>query len=117
MSDKKSRFIEKNNSLSNLRKTIIAINQDLEKKIVDIKNKNVTMRSLEKVLSEKKKQRNKMAETRKLQWRDLDDLIDKMSEARDNKNIFLSALRKSMPRATAQGYGKINAPIGKELAC
>ena len=58
-----------------------------------------------------------MAETRKLQWRDLDDLIDKMSEARDNKNIFLSALRKSMPRATAQGYGKINASIGKELAC
>ena len=117
MSDKKSRFTEKNNSLSNLRKTIIATTQDLEKKIVDMKNKNVTMRSLEKVLSEKKKQRNKMAETRKLQWRDLDDLIDKMSEARDNKNISLSALRKSMPRATAQGYGKINASIGKELAC
>ena len=116
MSDKKSRFTEKINSLFSLRKTIIAINQDLEKKIDDMKNKNVTMRSLAKVLSEKKK-RNKMAETRKLQWLDLDDLIYKMSEARANKNIFLSTLLKSISRATAQGCGKINASIGKELAC
>merc|ERR1712238_365093 len=113
-SDKKSRFTEKNNSLSNLRKTIIATTQDLEKKIVDMKNKNVTMRSLEKVLAEKKKQRNEMAETRKLQWRDLDDLTDKISEARDNKNKSLSALRKSMPRATAQGLDALTRIVAEE---
>ena len=61
------------------------------------------MRSLEMVLSKKKKQRNEIAGTRKLQWRNLDDLIDKMPGAIDIKNISLSTLRKFMPRATAQG--------------
>ena len=67
-SDKHSQFTEKNNSLFNLRKAIIVTTQDFEKKIVDMKNKNETMRSLGNILSKNKRQRNKMTETRKLQW-------------------------------------------------
>ena len=72
------------------------------------------MRSLEKILSEKKKQQNEMAETRKLQWRVLDDLTDKISEARDNKNKSLSALQKSMPRATSQGLDALTRIVAEE---
>ena len=72
------------------------------------------MRSLEMVLSKKKKQRNEIAGTRKLQWRNLDDLIDKMPGAIDIKNISLSTLRKFMPRATAQGLDALTRIVTEE---
>ena len=37
-----------------------------------------------------------------------------MSEARYNKNISLSALRKSMPRATAQGLDALTRIVAEE---
>ena len=42
------------------------------------------------------------------------NLSDKMSEARDNKNKSISALRKSMSRATAQGLNALTRSVVEE---
>ena len=55
-----------------------------------------------------------MAETRKLRWRVLDDLTDKLSEARNNKNKSRSTLRKSMPRATSQGLDALTRIVSEK---
>ena len=52
---------------------------------------------------------------KKLQWCDLDDLTNKISEARDNKNKSLSVKRKSMPRSTAQGLDTLTRIVGEEF--
>eukprot|EP00591_Stephanopyxis_turris_P001553 CAMPEP_0195512374 /NCGR_PEP_ID=MMETSP0794_2-20130614/4351_1 /TAXON_ID=515487 /ORGANISM="Stephanopyxis turris, Strain CCMP 815" /LENGTH=1145 /DNA_ID=CAMNT_0040640147 /DNA_START=40 /DNA_END=3477 /DNA_ORIENTATION=+ len=112
--DKRSDLQSKEESLAGLRYKIESDTEALEAKRTDITKKSALLSDLTSALDEKKKIRNELATTRKEKWRELEDVGEKLSEARDAQSRALSDLRKSMPRATSMGLEALRKIVQNE---
>lgn len=113
--DEKESFLnDKRDKLSNLRKAVAAETKDLAAKKKEMTEKSTLLEKLQRSVDEKKRERNVMAESRKEQWRSMNELSDKVSEAKENSRRALYEMRKSMPRATSQGLDALKNIVAEE---
>ena len=95
-------------------KNIKSSKEDLRTKSNDMKQKVQLLETLSEQISSQKKVRNEMAETRKEQWRELEDVKEQRMDARETCQKALSNLRKLMPRATASGLDALTHIVERE---
>lgn len=112
--EKSETISNKRDTLSNLRRAVAGDAKDLDAKTADVAKKSQNLQALTNAIEEKQKLRNEMAETRKEQWRSLEELSERVNEARDNARKALSDIRKVMPRATSQGLDALTSIVEQE---
>mmetsp|Transcript_849 Transcript_849/g.1833 ORF Transcript_849/g.1833 Transcript_849/m.1833 type:complete len:1275 (-) Transcript_849:125-3949(-) len=113
-SEKEEMLHEKQDKLSNLRKSLATESKESEQKRNDLQEKSKVLQDLKQAIDEKRKTRNEMADARKAQWKSLTDLSDKVSEARESSRKALYDMRKSMPRATSMGLDALKHIVMQE---
>jgi len=105
---------EKEQMLANLRRTVTTGLKDIEKKASEKATKQSAVNELTKSIDDAKRERNELAEKRKGYWRTLDELNDRVSEAKEETKRAYSALRKLIPRATACGLDALSSIVQEE---
>jgi structural maintenance of chromosome 3 (chondroitin sulfate proteoglycan 6) len=112
--EKESMMTDAQDALANLRRSITAVDKDLNAKNKDVLKMEKTLDVTQQKLVEKRRDRNEMAERRKVYWGNLSELTAQVSEARDNVRRAQSTFRKVMPRNTAMGLDALNRIIQEE---
>lgn len=105
---------EKRSKLSALRKSLVSERKEMEDKKRELENKAKTLDEHVKSIEEKKRVRNEMADSRKEQWRSINELSGKVNDAKESSRKALFDVRKSMPRATAQGLDALKQIVVSE---
>ena len=113
-SEKEELLNEKRQKLSSLRKNLTAEKKELASKSKELTEKSKLLADLKRSIEEKKRVRNEMADSRKEQWRSINEISDKVSEARDASRKALYDMRKSMPRATSMGLDALKHIVVQE---
>jgi len=114
MAEKDAFRSEQQDALANLRRTHQTAADSLKTKTAEITKKAITMERLQTHLEQTKTQRHDMAESRKSQWAEYDELSAQISEARDMARGAQSALRKVTPRATNMGLEALRRIVKEE---
>jgi len=114
MAEKDAFQNEQQDALANLRRTHRTASESLKTKTAEITQKTINMERLQTHLEQTKTQRHDMAETRKSQWAEYDELSAHISEARDMARGAQSALRKVTPRATNMGLEALRRIVQEE---
>lgn len=114
MAEKDAFRSEQQDALANLRRTHQTAADSLKTKTAEITKKAITMERLQTHLEQTKTQRHDMAESRKSQWAEYDELSAQISEARDTARGAQSALRKVTPRATNMGLEALRRIVKEE---
>jgi len=112
--DKETLLREKEQLLVNLRRTVNNGLKDMEKKVTDKAKKQSAINDHSRDIEDTKRKRNALAEKRKEKWRILDELNDRVSEAREEAKRTRSNFRKLMPRATALGLDVLPRIVQEE---
>ena len=86
--EKEELLHEKQSKLSSLRKSLATEGKEVEAKKKELQEKGKLL---------------EMADSRKEQWRSINELSDKVQDAKETSRRSLYDMRKSMPRATSQG--------------
>lgn len=113
-SEKEEGLNEKRVKLSSLRKSLATETKESSQKANELQEKSKLLQDLKKSIEEKKRVRNEMADSRKEQWRSINELSDKVSEAREASRKALYDMRKSMPRATSMGLDALKHIVVQE---
>jgi len=112
--DKVSILKDSQDTLGNVRRSITSMENDITNETNQLSKKEKTLDSLQQTLLEKKRERNEMAEQRKVNWSELSTLSANVSEARENERRAHSTLRKVMPRNTAMGLNALSRIVQEE---
>eukprot|EP01082_Thalassiosira_pseudonana_P006049 g5626.t1 g5626 contig2:932052-935830(-) len=113
-SEKEEWLNEKRDKLSSLRKSLVTEKKESEAKRKDLQAKSKLLENMKRDVDEKKRVRNEMADSRKEQWRTINELSDKVSEARETSRKALYDMKKSMPRATSMGLDALKHIVVQE---
>lgn len=113
-SEKQDLLDEKREKLSSLRKTLASEQKDLAAKSKDLTEKSKLLSDLKRSIDDKKRVRNEMADSRKEQWRSINEISDKVQEAREASRKAMFDMRKSMPRATSMGLDALKHIVVQE---
>ena len=113
-SEKEELLHEKQSKLSSLRKSLVTEEKEVEAKKKELQDKSKLLDDLTKSIEEKKRVRNEMADSRKEQWRSINELSDKVHDAKETSRRALYDMRKSMPRATSQGLDALKKIVASE---
>jgi structural maintenance of chromosome 3 (chondroitin sulfate proteoglycan 6) len=114
LEDKHVLLKEKEQTMVNLRRTVTTGLKDTEKKGSEASKKQAAISELTKEIDDAKRKRNELAEIRKEQWRALDELNEKVLEAREVVKQASSAIRKIIPRNTAMGLDALSSIVAEE---
>ena len=112
--EKEELLHEKQSKLSSLRKSLVTEGKEVEAKKKELKEKTKLLENITKDIDEKKRERNEMADSRKEQWRSINELSDKVHDAKEASRRSLYDMRKSMPRATSQGLDALKQIVASE---
>lgn len=112
--EKEELLHEKQSKLSSLRKSLVTEGKEVEAKKKELKEKTKLLENITKNIDEKKRERNEMADSRKEQWRSINELSDKVHDAKEASRRSLYDMRKSMPRATSQGLDALKQIVASE---
>ena len=112
--EKESMLRESQDTLANLRRSVTSLETDLAVKKKELVKKEKSLELTQVKLSDKRRVRNEMAESRKACWSDLSELQSDIVDARDNLRKAQSRFRKAMPRNTAMGLDALNRIIQEE---
>lgn len=112
--DKATFLNEQQDTLANLRRTVTMFESDIGNKKDEVAKNDRMLDSLNKSVSEKKRERNEMAEKRKSQWGALSELSAQVTDAKESARRAYSSMRKSMPRNTAMGLDALDRVIREE---
>ena len=112
--EKESMLTDSQDSLANLRRSIGNMEKDLDAKKKELIAKEKSLETTQQKLVTKRRERNEMAERRKVHWGELSDLSAQVTEGRDNLRKAQSRFRKVMPRNTAMGLDALNRIIQEE---
>lgn len=113
-SEKQDLLNDKRDKLSSLRKTLAAEKKELASKSKELTEKSKLLADLKRSIEEKKRERNEMADSRKEQWRSINEISDRVQEAREASRKALFDMRKSMPRATSMGLDALKHIVVQE---
>eukprot|EP00956_Cyclotella_meneghiniana_P043716 scaffold284506_cov89-Cyclotella_meneghiniana.AAC.1 len=113
-SEKQDLLEEKRGKLSSLRKSLAAEKKELASKSNELTEKSKLLADLKRSIEDKKRVRNEMADSRKEQWRSINEISDKVQEAREASRKALYDMRKSMPRATSMGLDALKHIVVQE---
>jgi len=114
MAEKDAFRAEQQDALANLRRTHQTSAGSLQTKTSEITQKTTNLERLQAHLEQTRVQRHDMAETRKSQWAEYDELSAQIGEARDATRRAQSALRKVTPRATNMGLEALRRIVQEE---
>ncbi|KAL3823137.1 hypothetical protein ACHAXA_010393 [Cyclostephanos tholiformis] len=114
MSEKVELLNEKRSKLSAVRKSVAAERKEAEEKRRELEEKFKLLDDLVRSIDERKRVRNDMADSRKDQWRGINELSGKVNDAREASRRALYDVRKSMPRATSQGLDALRQIVANE---
>ena len=112
--EKQEMLEEKRSKLSGLRKSLTSEEKEAASKKKELQEKGKLLEDLKRNVDEKKRERNEMADSRKEQWRAINEVADKVSEAKEASRKALYDMRKSMPRATSQGLDALRQIVVSE---
>ncbi|KAL7490281.1 hypothetical protein ACHAW6_016054 [Cyclotella cf. meneghiniana] len=113
-SEKENLLNEKRDKLSSLRKSLASEKKESESKSKELTEKSKLLADLKRSIEEKKRVRNEMADSRKEQWRSINEISDRVQEAREASRKALYDMRKSMPRATSMGLDALKHIVVQE---
>eukprot|EP00581_Thalassiosira_minuscula_P013662 CAMPEP_0183727262 /NCGR_PEP_ID=MMETSP0737-20130205/25262_1 /TAXON_ID=385413 /ORGANISM="Thalassiosira miniscula, Strain CCMP1093" /LENGTH=1291 /DNA_ID=CAMNT_0025958855 /DNA_START=198 /DNA_END=4073 /DNA_ORIENTATION=- len=105
---------EKQTKLSSLRKSLASEEKEVDSKKKELTEKSKLLQDLKKTVDEKKKVRTEMADSRKEQWRAINEIADKVADAKEASRRALYNMRKSMPRATSLGLDALKQIVVSE---
>ena len=88
--------------------------KELASKSNELTEKSKLLADLKRSIEDKKRVRNEMADSRKEQWRSINEISDKVQEAREASRKALYDMRKSMPRATSMGLDALKHIVVQE---
>ena len=114
MEEKNAFRNEQRNALANLRRTHRTSEGSLTTKTAEIAQKTLAMEGMQNALEKTRAQRHEMAERRKAQWAEYDELSGQISEAQDAARRAQSDLRKVTPRATSMGLEALRRIVQEE---
>lgn len=112
--EKETLLKDKGQVLANHRRIVTTGLKDIEKKVLENTKKQSAIKELTMDIENAKRKRNEMAEKRKGLWRTLDELNDKVLQAREALKVASSAMRKVIPRATALGLDSLSSIVQEE---
>jgi len=112
--EKEEDLHEKQSKLSSLRKSLASEGKEVGSKKKELQDKAKLLEDLTKSIDEKKRVRNEMADSRKEQWRSINEISDKVQDAKEASRKSLYDMRKSMPRATSQGLDALKQIVVTE---
>ena len=113
-SEKEELLNEKRDKLSSLRKSLEVEAKESEKNRKDLQSKSKLLQELKETIDVKKRERNEKADSRKEQWRSINELSDRVTEAREASRKSMYDMRKSMPRATSMGLDALKHIVMQE---
>ena len=113
-SEKQDLLNEKREKLSSLRKNLASDKKESISKSKELNEKSKLLSDLKRSIEDKKRLRNEMADSRKEQWRSINELSDQVQEAREASHKALYDMRKSMPRATSMGLDALKHIVVQE---
>lgn len=105
---------EKQTKLSSLRKSLASEGKEVESKKKELQEKSKLLEDLTRSIDEKKRVRNEMADSRKEQWRSINEVSDKVHDAKEASRKALYDMRKYMPRATSLGLDALKQIVVSE---
>lgn len=105
---------EKQTKLSSLRKTLACEEKEVASKKKELQEKSKLLEDLKRTVDEKRKVRTEMGDSRKEQWRAINELSDKVGDAKESSRRALYDCRKSMPRATSMGLEALKQIVVSE---
>ncbi|KAL7538031.1 hypothetical protein ACHAXR_008232 [Thalassiosira sp. AJA248-18] len=105
---------EKQTKLGSLRKSVATEVKESSSKRKELHEKSKLLDDLKRTVDEKKRERTEMADSRKEQWRTLNEMSDKVAEAKESSRKSLYDMRKSMPRATSLGLDALKQIVVSE---
>lgn len=112
--EKESMLNDSRDTLASLRRSIVTMEKDLKAMKKDLSTKEKSLDVTQQKLLTKRRERNEMAERRKVYWGDLSELSAQVLEARESLRKAQSRFRKVMPRNTAMGLDALNRIIHEE---
>lgn len=111
---KKQELADWEAKISGLRRSVTADDNVIIKKQSEVSQNSEFMETLSTTIQEKIRARNELEEQRRASWRALQDLTEKVNEARETAKRCFGDLRKSMPRATAMGLDALQNIVQRE---
>lgn len=114
MTEKEELVNDKRTKLSALRKLLCTGGKEVVDKRKELEDKAKTFDELVRSIEDKKRVRNEMADSRKEQWRTINELSGKVNDAKEARRKALYDVRKSMPRATSQGLDALKQIVESE---
>ena len=90
-------LVEKQSKLSSLRKALAKDGTEAAAKRAELGEKGKLLRDLKRTVDEQKRERTELADARKEQWRAINELADKVGEAKEGSRRALYDMRKVNP--------------------
>ena len=112
--EKEELLTQKKTKLASLSKSVASEEKEVSSKRKELQEKSKLLEDLKRTVDEKKRERTEMADSRKEQWRAINEVSDKVSEAKEVSRKALFDMRKSMPRATSMGLDALKQIVVSE---
>lgn len=113
-SEKVTALNQQRDALADLRRSLESGKTDIAKATAEVKTKTASLTKLHQTIEEKKRQRLSLMDSRKQDWRALEELRLGVREARESVHKALADVRKTMPKATAMGLKALETIVEQE---
>ena len=112
--EKEELLHERRSNLSGMRGSFAAEEKEAASKKKELGEKPKLLEDLKRTVDERKRVRAEMADSRKEQWRAINEIADRVGDANKASRKALYDMRKSMPRATSQGLDALKKIVASE---
>jgi structural maintenance of chromosome 3 (chondroitin sulfate proteoglycan 6) len=111
---KKQELDQWQDKIAGLRRAVTTEDDKVVAKQADATKKSELLEKLQEAIQEKTRNRNELDEQRRISWRQLEEVSEKVSEAREKQKQCASDVRKSMPKATQMGVEALKGIVARE---
>jgi len=111
---KEAEISSKEDLLASSRRSVVKEAEDLKHEERSLAQRSDNLARLATVSAGKQTERNALAEDRRVRWRDLEEIADKLHDSRDGLRRATQDLRKSMSRATGVGLENLARIVAEE---